>query len=332
MTLALGVVIAGLVGGAMRTYGLEMGIRDLEMRRTHLATQLLAMIEQDLVATVRSRPIDNEPLNQFLLSSLGQDPSASTDSEDLSAAGVQNDASDPLAASDPQAGSNPALTTNTVLTQPGLIGNQNVLQIDISRLPRIEEYAPLAIDPTKIIDIPSDLKTVTYLVQTEGVIGGVVDPLADWTGQAIGADAAGSNSGGGLVRRLIDRATTLKASNDGAIFRLNASGQIIAPEVVAIEFRYFDGLLWIDFWDSDQNGSLPIAIEITLTIRPVGSPSDGLQPETEDLATYRHLVRLPMANLATEDETVDDSEDEFAADEFAADENGGDGENDGSQF
>lgn len=327
MTLALGVVIAGLVGGAMRTYGLEMGVRDLEMRRTHLATQLFSMIEQDLVATVRSRPIDNEPLNQFLLSSLGQDPSASTDSEDLSAAGVQNDASDPLAASDPQAGSNPALTTNTVLTQPGLIGNQNVLQIDISRLPRIEEYAPLAIDPTKIIDIPSDLKTVTYLVQTEGVIGGVVDPLADWTGQAIGADAAGSNSGGGLVRRLIDRATTLKASNDGAIFRLNASGQIVAPEVVAIEFRYFDGLLWIDFWDSDQNGSLPIAIEITLTIRPVGSPSDGLQPETEDLATYRHLVRLPMANLATEDETVDDSEDEFAADE-----NGGDGENDGSQF
>lgn len=38
------------------------------------------------------------------------------------------------------------------------------------------------------------------------------------------------------------------------------------PEVVSLEFRYFDGQQWTDAWDSRQRRALPVAVEVALQV------------------------------------------------------------------
>ena len=86
-----------------------------------------------------------------------------------------------------------------VATKPGIYGNQYELQIDVSRLPRVDQYqAALQMDPNMPIrDITSDVKTVTYYVQTSELAVGA-DPLATSSNLSQMDDVATSS---GLVRR-----------------------------------------------------------------------------------------------------------------------------------
>ena len=72
----------------------------------------------------------------------------------------------------------------SVLGTPGLVGNQTQVQLDVSRLPRLEEYvAMLDANTADIDDIPSDIKTVAYFVQSSDTLGGVEDALATATAE-----------------------------------------------------------------------------------------------------------------------------------------------------
>jgi len=101
------------------------------------------------------------------------------------------------------------------------------------------------------------------------------------------------------------------------------------PEVHRAAFRYFDGTSWSDSWNSLQRGSLPVAVEITLSLRDAAETDSQRRPEKksnpaaaekEDVSTetpdvedqpsvaldengrpierqpgYRFLIRLPIA-------------------------------------
>ena len=41
------------------------------------------------------------------------------------------------------------------------------------------------------------------------------------------------------------------------------------PEIIALEFHYFDGRQWLTEWDSRQRQSLPAAVEVAMRIRDV---------------------------------------------------------------
>lgn len=175
---------------------------------------------------------------------------------------------------------------------PGLYGNQFELQIDCSRLPRVDQYAMTASsDPTAAPSVPSDTKTVAYFLRTEEML------------QNTGDASLGSTSSG-LVRRELDRAAACFASQDGSLDAAQYPGQLLAPEVNYLEFRYFDGSSWYTEWDSSQMGGLPVAIEITVGI----DPTAGKSSETLDVAEvrevssldsnlylYRLVVHLPVA-------------------------------------
>jgi hypothetical protein len=184
-----------------------------------------------------------------------------------------------------------------VLQSPGLIGNQFQIQIDLSRLPRLEEYVAMLDGTTADIDdVPSDLKTVAYFVQQAGTLGGVQDQFS-----TLEAEAAGE-SRGGLVRRSLDRAATVQASSTGSLGLLNQTGELLAPEIVAIEFSYWDGVTWQLEWSSDTYGELPLAVQVRLTMadqRAVESPSELAVPTTtvdpSALRTFTHIVRIPLA-------------------------------------
>ncbi len=296
LTLAMSVVLMVLVGGAIDFYARNMNVRDMDIRQTQLAAAVMQMIEDDLRATLHNEPVDTAGLESLLASVAGGGGSAGAGGEeDLSAAGL--DTSDETATDETAVAETATLdllSGSAVLKAPGLIGNSSQIQIDLSRLPRLEEYVAMMDETTfDIDDVPSDLKTVAYFVQPAGIIGGVQDQLT-----TINADAtlAGSDdsSVGGLVRRSLDRAATAYAASTGAITMLNQTGELLAPEVLSVSFEYWDGVTWQLQWNSDEYGELPLAVKVELTTSdPTAKSDDGF--DSTATRTFLHVVRLPLA-------------------------------------
>jgi hypothetical protein len=185
-----------------------------------------------------------------------------------------------------------------MLQTPGLVGTSYEIQVDVSRLPRLEEYQWITdANTANLDDIPSDIKTITYYVQSAGVLGGAIDPLD--AAVATSADGSAVTSPGGLVRRILDRAVTGQAMNNGGTLALGQSGELLAPEVVSIEFSYWDGLIWQVSWDSDSMGELPLAIQVTIDVIASSDvpilAADPAALEAMATRTFMHTIRLPVA-------------------------------------
>lgn len=151
---------------------------------------------------------------------------------------------------------------------PGIYGSTSSIEIDVSRLPRPDEYViqPGNINTGSLGDMPSDIKTVGYYVQAPRG-DGVQDPLASLTSQiATSSGSAPQGLSGGLVRRSIDRAVTQYAYEMGNSDQLIRTGEIIAPEVLGIEFSYFGSNGWQTEWDSSVMG-LPSVIKVTIAMQ-----------------------------------------------------------------
>ena len=189
----------------------------------------------------------------------------------------------------------------TPQSTPGVYGESDWLQVDVGILPRLDQFDSLytSTEGSATIDRISDVKTVTYFV-TES---------EDETGYA--ADGTPS---GGLVRRELDRAVSLWGAELGQLDE-DSDATPLAPEVSAIAFRYWDGTEWVDSWDSGEAGALPVAVEITLTIRPIRDPSEltsaGQMADEEDeeqWLTYSRIVHLLAAEASSGDETSEGTE------------------------
>ncbi|GAF70583.1 unnamed protein product, partial [marine sediment metagenome] len=276
---------------------------DMEVRQTQLAAAVMQMIEDDLRATLHGKPIDMAALEGVLMSTVAQlsggaGSAARQPDEDLSAAGIESD--EPT---DTFEGTSLDLQSGAaVLETPGLIGNQNQIQVDLSRLPRLEEYVAMIDDSSADLDdVPSDIKTVSYYVQSQGTIGGVQDALEKLNSTSV------PEPSGGLVRRSLDRAATVEASMTGGLNRLNQSGDLLAPEVTGIEFSYWDGSIWQLQWSSDQVGALPLAVRVTINVSnpvTVSLQQDSSSSTNDDSArTFTHVIRLPLAKLVDNSES-----------------------------
>ncbi len=78
--------------------------------------------------------------------------------------------------------------------------------------------------------------------------------------------------------------------------------ELLAPEVLELEFKYFDGEQVVEQWDSAQQGRLPRGVEIRLVVLEepfelamIQSPQerDALLRSRENAVEYRLYVRLP---------------------------------------
>jgi hypothetical protein len=200
----------------------------------------------------------------------------------------------------------------------GLSGTLTEVYVDTTRLPRREELfatvtgytnAPIGVPTSGLaasstaaaasgIARPSDLKSVRYFIRQ----GEDIEP---------GSAAATSLPGdlqlraGGLVRQEISRSARVWAEQSGNSAVLDSGQALIAPEVVHIEFRYFDGAQIADVWDMLERNSLPVAIEVRLWIVPAAEAAQatvatlynaGSLPKTA--REYRQTVYLPMSELA----------------------------------
>ncbi len=317
LALSLTVLASALIGGLIQIYQGQLEIAKDNIRQTRVARAVLTMMADDVRSVLRDYQNDDaKTLESFLTASAsgkagqssgggqsgggsqGQSPTTGQASPSLTGTGTGT--ASPSAAS---LGTTDATAVPTPAPPPGLIGTDSVIEIDVSRPPRPDEYigeTKSLFDP-RIVDIPSDSKKVTYFVQAPQLYG-IQDPL----NQIAGADPLKNT---GLVRRSLDRAVTQWANQQAQTQQLQTTGQIIAPEIVALSFSYFDGLQWVTAWDSSTQG-LPWAVQITIAMQharfareaPIvaGTPLASLitLPKTETgLETYSTLVVIPGVQL-----------------------------------
>lgn len=302
LALALTAVLLGLIGMAVDVHLRMLDSRQARVERSQLARAILTRIATDLRSAIQpsASASDMSSVEDLASSATSILDDSGADMADLSAA-----ASDlGLDASGLTTDSTDIADSTTLPTSPGLYGNQYEMQVDISRIPRVDEFQQLT-SPNPmggIHDIPSDLKTVAYYVRQPG---SAVTPST----QTIGSDA----SEGGLVRRVLDRQVTLYASESGDVNSLNQYGDVLAPEVTAMELSYFDGMQWMTEWNSEEMGGLPLAVRITLSLRPeIPASSSGLESLVSSSASTPQeipdqivslVVRIPVAKPATCDDS-----------------------------
>ena len=191
--------------------------------------------------------------------------------------------------------------------KPGLYGGTDWLQVDVHRLPRLDQYQydVLPTDGSGNTDRVSDIKTVAYYLASSLGLTGTTGATAD-------------ASGGGLMRRELDRAITAWANEQGTLGDVDQSLEPIAPEVSSIQFAYFDGTEWLDYWDMEEEGGLPVAVLIVLTMTSVSPNSPGSSyfnwlPGATDTSVgestaYSLLVNLPVANPASPQQSTETTE------------------------
>ena len=169
--------------------------------------------------------------------------------------------------------------------------------IDISNLPRVDQYDPLVVGgDSSSIELPTDVKTVSYFISDE--------PLQDEL--QIGQDV---NSRGGLYRRELDRAVASFSPDLASALATLGNTDLIATEVVEVQFRYFDGEEWVDEWNSDDEGGFPAAVEISVVIDNAPESADqqqgSSQNDSQTSETWRTVVNLPVAEIESDDESTD---------------------------
>lgn len=271
LALGLTVVVMLLLSGLMAIYEGNLDIGRDNVRQSRIARAVLAMIADDLRGVIRnSQQDDAASLKKFLSSTSA---TGGMGGQTGASAGPPSDGNESSGGGSPAANSGGSATTATEeetasVPPPGIYGSETSLEIDVSRPPRIEEYAAELANPLSgtLIDIPSDIKTVSYYVQAPR-IDGIQDPLASLTTPASGGIAGSAlMRNGGLVRRAIDRAVYRWASENGNTTQLTRTGQLIAPEVVAMSFSYYDGQAWTTTWDSSSTG-IPWAVKVTIYLQ-----------------------------------------------------------------
>jgi len=289
LSLALTVAVVALIGGLTQMFLINQERGQDNVRQAQMARAILNMITEDIRTTVRYQPFDTSGLEQMLAGDQASAPGAGGGASPTggaspargssSTSGAGPAASGGSSAGGAASGSGSATggtstgadsSSENAPLPPGLYGSATSLEMDISRIPRPDEYFPQMADPTtgSMGDMPSDVKTVGYYVQAPGPTG-IQDPLATLMQQSAAAGSPLANttpSNGGLVRRSVDRAVTQFAYESAQSDGLLKTGQIVSPEVVAIEFSYFDGETWQSQWDGSQQG-LPHVVKVTIALQ-----------------------------------------------------------------
>jgi hypothetical protein len=327
LALGLSIVVLAAIGMSITTYLRLFDSGRAKIEEAQLARALLRRMADDIRGTVLHNPVD---ASKLVPTTSGTGTTSATEgaasAETASTAGSASGASlDPtqIATTTGSSTTNGSttdgsttmtdgsesgttavddttdLSTAAPQTTPGLYGNSTQLQIDVSRLPRIDQYLAVAYQDNTVanqnagstpVDHLSDLRNVAYYISSDSAsISGNPTSISGNSTMNPGSANSTQQTCSGLVRRDMDRASVLYASQTGATTDMNAAGKPIAPEVESIQFAYYDGTEWLSSWDSTQNGGLPLAVQITLAITRPANRNGEIPPP----GVYSLLVSIP---------------------------------------
>jgi len=291
LALALSTIVIGAIGYATYFYMLTLTRQQADLERKQVARAVMMMLQNDLRGAIQYKPQDYSGLeNLFATQALAAGAFEALDPEGNGESGNLTEletGSNTESMSPPSTGESGSSLEVPAVGRPTLIGNANALVIDVSRLPRIDEYNPLVAGAKELTQLPSDVKAVCYFQSDQ-------PPERD---DDLLGDAAQQ---GGLYRRQIDRAVATFAGDSGLVISPDAYCKLVAPEIVSIGFRYWDGENWQTEWDSSEAGGFPTAIEVTLQIDPYRVSDPELAGNLDEMDRYRTVIHLPVAEPSSE--------------------------------
>jgi uncharacterized membrane protein YgcG len=334
LAIALSGVLLALIGAAINLYLMRVDASRDRVEEAQLARSILSMIADDLRATAIYQPQDVSSVQQLMSESASFDVDSIDEERDDSSpslGGTSSPGGAGTAGTVGGAGSSSGLGGNSgsgsggggATTQIadsdmplGLNGTLAEMYVDVARLPTGDELfntltgytnAPMAMQTNNAMAAtmgmmwgstpsPSDLKTIRYFVRD--------GDRTNLTGMAATSLAPELQMrAGGLVRQVIPRPARIYAEQTGDTAILQGGQVLVAPEVMNIEFRYFDGQQIVDTWDMAEEPSLPVAIEVTIWLTSVKEASENvssIDPAAllRTARQYRQTVFLPMAELS----------------------------------
>ena len=276
LALALSVIVMLGISMAIQLYLVALTKQQAFIERKLVAKGVREMIGNDLRGAIQYKAEDYSDLENLVQSQLMKvNQAASALSGEESA--PEEQAADPV------------IDEENVAFRPTLIGTENAILIDVSRLPRLDEYNPLVANLESSAQSPSDVKSVAYFVS-----------LSE-TQDNSQVQFANKVAPGGLYRRAIDRAVANYSGDTSLLQSADDYCRLVASEIAQIQFRYFDGEDWQLQWDSVENGGFPTAIEVTIVIDPqrsvAGQNYSYAGFDNQNMESQTFVVHLPAAEV-----------------------------------
>ena len=260
-----------------------------EITRQQISRALLRQMTRDIqsVVFVKKQAVDDEETAPTSPGTGSAASGGSTQADGSTQAGGSNS----LSSTGSTAQTTDGDTTAAMLKYTsGLVGSATDLLLYVSRPDRTLSYVD-AQSLTSTSERTGDLMMIRYLV---------ADTSAGGLSSTIAKRFAGNKNGPiGLVRITGDLYGMSTAVQAGEERDFTCVDQIDAEEVSQVAFSYFDGLNWQETWDSTTLNSLPVAIEIILTLRNAesGDVFSSNKPDPYALGETKHrmIIALPLA-------------------------------------
>lgn len=278
LALGLGMVLLASAWKGVELHWRYTTAGQLDMERCQLARTLL----QKMALDIRSVVYRSEALT--VQSAAGGTTGGETDEE-----GTSGESSSSTSESESETGSEEDRYFDQAV---GVIGDGLSLTLHVSKPSRGSLLTTLA-DGSQLEATASDQQTVEYFLA--GTLGAE-------SGQPVEVFSTdGTIASQGLVRTQGDRFEIALADMVGSDSSALRDTRVLAPEVNLLQFRYFDGVEWVEEWDSVTYGALPTAIEITLGFEPPDANVAPMLAQTASVLTetYRLVVALPLAEPYT---------------------------------
>ncbi len=328
LSVALAAVLLALIGTAINLYLTRVDSDRTRVEEAQLARSVLAMITDDIREASVYQKQDTSAIAKLMAAGTPFDVDSIDKAREGGAATSGPGGSTAIAklsslsstsgggGSSSGGSSSTGGTSNEESddTMPlGLNGQADDLYVDVTRMPRQEELFATVTGYTNAPSAassstgppgssassaeampPADLKTVHYYIRPGN---GVEAGSAAVTSLAPDAQA----SAGGLVREEIPRRLRVFAEQTGGTDTTTSGAALIAPEVVQLQFRYFDGSQLLDTWDMKELKKLPTAIEVCVWLRSARANAGGDNVSSTELNgahEYRQVVYLPMSQIS----------------------------------
>jgi prepilin-type N-terminal cleavage/methylation domain-containing protein len=323
VALALSVVLLTCVYGSLRFYYQMTDAGRLQVEEAQVSRAIVRRVEVDLASLVFVEPDNSDSSggqaaddtasgsasnSTSTTSGSSAGGSGSTGGSSGSPTGGQSGSSGGQGGSSGGSGSTGTTTssssstsTNTAATSSttghtgmnvGLTGDSQTLVLHISRPSRDLDYAGSG-STSSIADRRSDLQSVSYFLASRGS-GALAGMVAELASPELDAPKIA-----GLARLEGDQMSIVFADSSSNVDEMAGIAEIIAPEVIALQFRYFDGSAWYDSWDSQSTARLPLAVEITMGFEiPPNPREEKLRRRSREQVvgrTIRQVIGVPMA-------------------------------------
>lgn len=285
VALALSVLLISAIYGAISLHWRYETLGRERIDRAQVSLAILRRMSEDVGSVMFSVPKAEEEDDE------GSSSTSTSSTSSTSTSGSSTSTSTTTGSSDS------TTTTPGAIEAPvslGIVGTADSLQLDVSQA-QLQDFIPV-VDPsapsTTAPAIPSEMVRITWaLIRPSRSL----DPSATGLQSLIVNPALARDVTDRLQESVPDETTT--STSDTSTVTEIPDSSILAREVVALQFRYYDGYSWVTEWDSTEMGRLPRAVEVSMGFlnqeyKQAGTPN---LPGSASITTIKHVIHVPAS-------------------------------------